>query len=124
MTQLDFGNILSLYLVNTESYHQIRHNLRLTFCFANDLDSLVNVKQNLFKTLEQMQLVCLFIKRKLCSSSNTFKSKFNPFFKDFADAHNFWITFNKYVKITGERIFKRCKLIKLCHKLVRVDAAF
>ena len=124
MAQLDFRNILRLRFVNSELYHEIRNNLAFLLGISDNRNSLVNVKQNLFKTLEQMQPVLCFFKVKADTPENALASEAYPFNKNFSDRKNLGITVDEDVEIAGKRILKGCGFVKLLHKLFRINSPF
>ena len=56
MTQLDFGYIFCLNFINSEADHKVGYNLFFLLGFADNLDSLINIKQNLLHTLKAVEL--------------------------------------------------------------------
>ena len=51
MSEFDLSHILSLYLIYTEAYHQVRHYLCLFLSLANYPDSLVYIEQYQLESL-------------------------------------------------------------------------
>lgn len=70
-----------------------------------------------------MKLVSFFVAVKICSSSDALNSESNPFFKQCLYTENSRNTCDKHIEVAGIGIFECCKTVKLCHKLVGINAA-
>ena len=81
MTKFDFSDIFSLNFINSETNHKIWNNITFFFGFTNYFNSLVNIKENLLKSLKKMELVLFFVQIVVGSAFYTLNSECNPFVK-------------------------------------------
>ena len=63
IAQLYLCNIFSLYLVDTEAYHKVRHNVRFVFGLTDYLYSLVDVEKNFGEGFKEVELFFLLLSR-------------------------------------------------------------
>ena len=79
MTQLDLGNILSLYFVDVKALHKVWHNVGFLLRLTYYAYSFVNIKQYFGQPHKQVQLVLLFVEVKSKLAFDTPYSEFDPF---------------------------------------------
>ena len=59
MAQANLCDILRLLFVNAKAMHEVRHNIRVFLCIANDGNCLVDIQQNGLEAVQQVQLFLL-----------------------------------------------------------------
>ena len=80
--------MFSLILIDVKALHQVGNYIFLEFSISDDLDSLINVKENGSKTVEEMELFLHLCKVELLLSDDALSSPLQPFINDLTDTHN------------------------------------
>ena len=124
IAQLDLRDVLGLDLVDAEADHQIGHDLRVGFRFADDADGLVDVEQDALEALEQMQLFGFFALLEKDPAAHTFRPPRRPFLDDLTHTQHARHPGDENVEVAGKAVEQRGGAEELLHELVRVDAAF
>ena len=123
MAQLDLGYILRLNLIDAEANHQVRYNLDLLVGLADNLDRLVDIEKDFFKSLQKVQPLSLFGAIIEGTALDTLNTESNPLVKQFFYSENTRNTCDKHVEVAGVAVLEGGQLEELCHQLVGVGAA-
>ena len=124
VTEFDLGYILRLQAVDIKAFHQVRNNIRLQFRIPDDRDRLIDIKQDLGKTIEKMELILLLIHLiddfpLLAGSSPDY-----PLRQKLCHTHNTRISVDQDIKVTGERVFQTRETEELRHQCIQICTAF
>ena len=123
VAQLDLGHILGLYLVDAEPDHQIGDDLRLFGGAAHDLDGFVDIQQDGFQALEQMQAFLLALQIVVGAAAHALRAERDPLQQDLPHAQHFGLPGDQHVEVAGEVVLQRGGLEQPRHQLVRVLSA-
>ena len=123
VAELYLRDVLRLNLVYPEADHQVRHDLSLKLCAADDLYRTVDIEQDALKTLQKVQLLFFLLKLVVHAATDTFRAPSRPLLKNFRNAHHARAAADEDVEVAGEAVLKRCEPEELLHQLFGVDAA-
>ena len=123
VAQLELGDELGLGLVDIKSAHQVGDYLGLEFGAADDGDGLVDVEQDRFETVQQVQALGLLAQVEVHATARGLDAPCDPLVQDLAHAHHAGVPVDQHVEVARERILQRGDAIELCHELLGIDAA-
>ena len=124
VAQLDLGDIFGLYLVDAEADHKIRHNIALALGIADDGDGAVDVEQDHFETVEQMELFLLLRYVKVYPPPDAFhaaRRSIRP--ESHRTPHHARRAAEQNVEVAGKAVLQRRHAEELLHELFGVHAA-
>ena len=123
MAQTNFCDIFRLLLVNAKAIHEIRHDIRVFLCIADDGNCLVDIQQNGLETVQQVQLFLFFCQIIANGALFALRAPGCPFVQNAAHAEHLRHALNEHVKIAGTAVHQRRHLHQAIHELIRIRAA-
>ena len=78
MAQLDFGHVLGLHLVDAEANHQVGDDLRFLSSVTHNFDGLVDVQQDSFQALQQVQALLLALQIVVGAAAHALGAESDP----------------------------------------------
>ena len=123
IAELDLGHKFCLDLVDAEADHQIRHYLGVGLGLADDLDGHVDVQQDLFEALQEVQPVFLLLELEVNPALDAPGPPGGPLLENLAHAHDLGHTGDENVEIAGEAVLQGRQAHQPLHQLVRVHPA-
>ena len=124
VAQPDFCHILCLHLIDAEADHEVRNDLGVELCFADDADCLVDIEQDLAQTFEKMQLVLFLLQLEIDPPADALAAPRGPLLENLAHTQHARHAADQNVEVAAERVLQRRRFEELLHELFGVRAAF
>ena len=99
MAKLDFRNIFRLNFIDFKADHQVGNNLALLLGVSDNLYRLIDIKEDFFKTAQQMQPVRRPFQIKRRSASDAVRAEIYPFAEQLRNAENPRLSFNQDIEV-------------------------
>ena len=113
-----------LHLVDAEADHEVRNDLGVELCFADDADCLVDIEQDLAQTFEKMQLVLFLLQLEIDPPADALAAPRRPLLENLAHTQHARHAADQNVEVAAERVLQRRRFEELLHELFGVRATF
>ncbi len=121
--QFDLRHELRLRLVDPEADHQVGNDLGFLLRFADDGDGLVDIQQDPLQTLQQVELIPLFLQHEIDPPPHALGAPGDPLVQNLSHAHDPGHSGDEDIEITAVRILQRRHFKEPRHQLVGIGAA-
>ena len=124
VAQLQLCHEFRLRLIDAEAGHQVGNNLHFQLGVADDGDGLVDVQQDGFQAVQQVQAVALLLQLVVDAATGGLNTPGNPFLQYLAHAHNARVAVYQHIEVARERVLQCGGFEQLRHQLFRVYPPF
>ena len=120
--ELDLRHKLRLHLVDAEADHQVGDDLGVGLGLADDFDGQVDVQEDLFKTLQEVQPVFLFLELEVNPTLDAPGAPGRPLLENLPHPKHLGASFDENVEVAGEAVLEGRQAHQPRHELLGIHA--
>ena len=122
VAQLDLRHKLRLHLVDAEADHQVGDDLGVGLGLADDFDGQVDVQEDLFKTLQEVQPVFLLLELEVNPALDAPGAPGRPLLENLPHPKHLGASFDENVEVAGEAVLEGRQAHQPRHELLGIHA--